>query len=167
MNVNNLIQEAQGLFQNGNHGEAVNKLTDAARSNPDQSQMSSIENIIQSLGKYVVSNGSGGSGGLGNTLMSTFMSNSGSPQGQLGKLALLSTILGSGKGSGGFNLGSVASMLGGGGGSGGIGSSGLSSIASNFFGGQNKQQGGPQGNEGNSGSGGIADMMGNFLNSQK
>lgn len=153
--IEGLLEQARNLVQSGNHGEAVNKLTTAANSKPNQSQMSSIEEMIKNVGEHVVKNGneangsrSVGGGGLGGSLMSTLMSSSqGSSQAQLGKLALLSTVLGSSGGKhGGFNLGSIASMLGGSGSgnSGAMGSSGLASLAFKFFGGgsepQNHQQ---------------------------
>ena len=144
MNVDQLISEAERCFSSGNHDGAVQHLTTAARSDPNEQQQSNIEQLIQRISQHVVQNDEEGQGerGIGGSLMNTMMSsNNGSSQSQLGKLALLAPILGSSKNSnsGGFNLQSVVSLLGGQkqnqnqqGGS--MGSSGLSSLASKFFG---------------------------------
>ncbi|AET37311.1 prion domain-containing protein RNQ1 Ecym_1053 [Eremothecium cymbalariae DBVPG len=181
VDTSQLIKEAEKLFHNGEHHDAVDKLATAAKSEPNEEQQSSIEKMIGKIGEHVVGNseeakegedkargsGDSGSGGLVNKLMSVLSSNSqGSPQAQLGKLALLSTIMkSSGGNSGGFNLSSIKNMLSGdsssGGGS-GLSASGLASLASNVFGGK-------QGQESSSGGGlsSLSSMAGNFLNSGK
>ncbi|AGO10814.1 AaceriAFR701Cp [[Ashbya] aceris (nom. inval.)] len=150
--INKLISEAQNLMDNGNHDRAVQKLTTAAGSNPDQSQMSSIESLIGKMTNHVMGNANtrdGGGGGIASQLFSSLTANSqGSPQAQLGKLALLSKVFGgSSGGGGGFNLGSVASLFSGGNSSGaagaagaGLGAAGLASLASSMFGGNQSQQ---------------------------
>lgn len=154
MDCSKLIKEAEELYQEGNHGEAVARLTSAAKSNPSESEIGAIESLMNKIGEHVLStdgsqNGSreigGAERGLGSQLASSFFQPSGSSHAQLGKLALLGTLLaGNQKSSGGFSMQSALSMLNGHQQSAGGGSSGWASLASKFFGngqGQNHVQG--------------------------
>lgn len=173
MSTRQLISEAESFFNEGNHGEAIAKLTSAARSNPNDQEQSSIESLIRKISEHVVGNGveEKNERGIGGSLMNTMLSNSnGSSQTQLGKLALLATIISSTKGSNGFNLGSVMSLFGHGNqqsGSGnqqsGMGASSLSSLATQFFGSNSR----PQQSEGNSSGSfsNLASMASSFMNS--
>ncbi|GAV50532.1 hypothetical protein ZYGR_0W00580 [Zygosaccharomyces rouxii] len=111
MSVSNLVREAEQLYEQGDHGEAVARLTTALKSNPNDQDTQKIEELINKLGLHAFENGAGngsrdigGSGerGIGTQLASSFFAPSGSNSAQLGKLAMLGTILASNqKGSGG------------------------------------------------------------------
>ena len=83
MDTDKLISEAESHFSQGNHAEAVAKLTSAAQSNPNDEQMSTIESLIQKIAGYVMDNRSGGSdasqdraAGGGSSFMNTLMADS-------------------------------------------------------------------------------------------
>ncbi|CAI5141837.1 CGH_1_HP_G0006210.mRNA.1.CDS.1 [Saccharomyces cerevisiae] len=177
MDTDKLISEAESHFSQGNHAEAVAKLTSAAQSNPNDEQMSTIESLIQKIAGYVMENRSGGSdasqdraAGGGSSFMNTLMADSkGSSQTQLGKLALLATVMthSSNKGSSnrGFDVGTVMSMLSGsGGGSQSMGASGLAALASQFFKSGNNSQGQGQG-QGQGSFTALASLASSFMNS--
>lgn len=146
--VDNFIERAKYYFENGNHEEAIVNLTKAARSNPNDGQMSIIETLIRKIAEYIIGNSNGSNdrdagnvGDMASVLMKTFMTNNnGSSQSQLGKLALLTTLLSHGNGNSngsGFNLYSVMSIFSNqqqnGSGVSSMGSSALASLASQFF----------------------------------
>lgn len=140
MDANSLLQEAEQLYGHGNHGEAVARLTNALRSNPNEQDTQKIEALINKVGLHVFQNGGdeggsreigGGERGIGTQLASSFFEPSGSHNTQLGKLAMLGTVLaGSQKGSGGGGLQMAMSLLGGHQQSSG---GGFASLASKFF----------------------------------
>ncbi|KAG0668326.1 hypothetical protein C6P45_004834, partial [Maudiozyma exigua] len=98
--INQLISQAQQYFNQGDHTQAVQSLTDAVQQNPDNQQMSSIESLIGKIANYIMGNQSGdsnGSRGISDMFMNALnTNNNGNAQSQLGKLALLSSVLGGG-----------------------------------------------------------------------
>ena len=177
--VDSFIERAKSSLENGNHEEAIVNLTKAARSNPNDSQMSVIEILIRKIAEYIIGNSSGsndrGAGNVGDMasiLMRTFMSsNNGSSQSQLGKLALLTTLISHGTNTGngsGFNLNSVISMFSNhqqqqnGSAVSFMGSAALASLTSQFFSNTNQQQQ----HNGNGGSfANLAAMASSYLSS--
>ncbi|GAV48554.1 hypothetical protein ZYGR_0K00590 [Zygosaccharomyces rouxii] len=144
MAASSLVHEAELLYEQGNHGEAIARLTSALKSGPSDQETQRIEELINKLGVHVFENGAesgsrdiggGGSRGIGTQLASSFFSPSGSSNAQLGKLALLGTVLAGNQKSSGSGLQTALSLFTGYHQNSGSGSSsgGWATLASKFF----------------------------------
>lgn len=152
MDTSKLVHEAEVLYEQGNHEEAVARLTSALKSGNTDRDAQKIEELINKLGLHIFENGansaesssrgisSGGERGIGTQLASSFFSPSGSSSAQLGKLAMLGTVLAGNQKSSGGGLQAAMSLLSGHHQSSGGSNSGWASLASKFFGGGNQGQ---------------------------
>lgn len=135
---NSLIEEAEQLYEKGNYEEAVARLTSALKSGGGDQDNGRIEALLNKIGSRVFESGSrdiGGAGerGIGTQMASSFFSASGSSHAQLGKLAMLGTILAGNQKSSGSGLQTAISLFSGHHKNASSGDGGWTSLASSFF----------------------------------